>query len=429
MKQDSVFKEIWKAFHSMKFGVILLIVISISSIAGTVIPQNNPITFYEREYSAFVYAIINTLSLHKVYSSWWFITMIASLSINLMLCSIIRFPSILKQMFKKSNIEEEFIEKKFLVKGEFNQKIDVGEFFKKNKFINVKTIEKEVGVYYFSKKNSFGYLGSWLSHVGLLIIILSYIFGKVIGFETYVYGVPGTIHPIEGTSYTLTIDDFNIDFRSDYTVNQYISNITVKDDKGATIKSDSLMVNHPFRMEKINIYQNGTGWAVDIELEKNGKRIAEKTLYQSEVHVDDNQRIALQFVNFYPDFDQTQGGPRTLTPYLNNPKLLYTIFYEGLRANMNVVSMGEEISWEEYTFKISNPRQFTLLQIVSDPGMTGATVGGITLLLGILLAFYFHPKELKAFESIDGKTIIWGNTYKNKDIFIEEIETALEEIK
>lgn len=429
MKQNSIFKEIWKAFHSMKFGIILLIIIGISSIAGTVIPQNNPLTFYEKEYGSFMYAIISTLSLHKVYASWWFIAMMVALSINLTLCSIIRLPVIIRQILKEPNVEEEVNRKNFLVKGDFNKKINIEEFFRKRRFYKVKKIEKEDGIYYFSRKNSFGYLGSWLSHVGLLIIILAYIFGKVIGFETYIYGVPGTVHSIEGTSYSMEIDDFNIEFRDDHTVKQYISKITVKEESGEIIKSGDLMVNHPFRMEEMNIYQNGTGWAVDIELEKDGVKIAERTLYQSEIHVDDHQRIALQFVNFYPDFDQSKGMPRTLTPYLNNPKLLYTIYYEGHRVDMNVVSMGDEIIWEEYTFKIDNPREFTLLQIVSDPGMLGATVGGLTLLLGIVVAFYLHPKQLKAFESKDGRTIIWGDTAKNQDIFKEEIRLALAEIE
>lgn len=429
MKQDSIFKEIWKALHSMKFGIILLIIISISSIAGTVIPQNNPLTFYEKEYGSFMYTIISTLSLHKVYASWWFISMMVALSINLTLCSVIRLPSIITQISMKPHLEEEIKGKNFLVKREFNKEIDIEKFLKRTRFSRVSKIEKEEGTYYLSRKNSFGYLGSWLSHMGLLIIILSYIFGKIIGFETYVYGVPGTIHPIEGTSYTLNIDNFNIDFREDHTVKQYISNITVKDKGGAVVKSGDVMVNHPFRMEEINIYQNGTGWAIDIELEKKEKKISERTLYQSEVHVDDNERIALQFANFYPDFDQSKGMPRTLTPYLNNPKLLYTIFYEGQRVDMNVASIGEEISWEEYTFKIHNPRQFTLLQIVSDPGMIGATVGGLILLLGIMLAFYFHPKQLKAFEGKDGRTVIWGDTAKNKDIFKEEIKLALMEVE
>ncbi len=428
MKQDSIFKEIWKTFHSMKFGIILLIIIGISSIAGTVIPQNNSLTFYEKEYGSFMYTIISTLSLHKVYASWWFISLMVALSMNLTLCSIIRLPSIIMQISMKPHLEEEIKGKNFLVKREFSKEIDVEKFFKIAKFLRVNKIEKEEGIYYFSRKNSFGYLGSWLSHMGLLIIILSYIFGKIAGFETYVYGVPGTVHSIEGTSYTLNIDDFNIDFRDDHTVNQYISNITVKDQGGDIVKSGNVMVNHPFRMEEINIYQNGTGWAIDIKLEKNEKKISERTLYQSEVHVDDNERIALQFVNFYPDFDQSKGMPRTLTPYLNNPKLLYTIFYEGQRVDMNVTSIGEDISWEEYTFKIHNPRQFTLLQIVSDPGMTGATVGGLILLLGIMLAFYFHPKQLKAFEGNDGRTVIWCDTAKNKDIFKEEIELALIEL-
>lgn len=429
MKQNNVFKKIWKSLYSMKFGIILLIIIGISSIAGTIIPQNNPLIFYEREYNPFIYTIINTLSLHKVFTSWWFIAMIMILSVNLTLCSIIRLPIILRQIAREPNMEEEVNRKSFLIRNEFNKKIDIEDFFRKRRFFKVKKIEGEEGVYYFSRKNTLGYLGSWLSHMGLVTIILFYIFGKIAGFETYIHGVSGTIHSIENTDYILRIDDFNIDFREDHTVKQYTSHITVEDEKGELIKTGDVMVNHPLRMKGINIYQNGTGWAIDMQLIENGEKITEEILHQGEVYVSEDRRIALQFVNFYPDFDFTHKMPRTISPYLNNPRLLYTLYYEGHRVDMNVVSMGDKIIWGGYIFKIDNPREFTLLQIVSDPGILGATVGGIILLLGIILAFYFHPKELKAVVCRDGKTIIWGDTAKNPDIFKEELELALAEIK
>ena len=428
MEKDNIFKDIWKMLHSMKFGIILLGIIGVSSIAGTLIPQDNIIGFYESTYSPMFFKIIKTFSLHKVYSSWWFMVMIGTLSINLILCSVKRFPGIIKMIKRKPDLEKELNKEDHLFKKDINEDIDIDKFFSENGFKNIEKIESEEGIFYFSDKNTIGHIGSWLTHVGLLLIILAYVFGKIVGFEIFVHGVPGSIQPIEGTEYWIEIEDFDIEFREDHTVDQYISEIKITDMEGDYSERGSVRVNHPFRAAKMNIYQNGTGWAVDVEARKDNKEISSKTLYQSEVYVEDDKNIALQFVNFYPDYDDSHGHPHTLTPYLNNPKLLYSLFYEGYRVDMNVADMGDEIVWEEYSFTVDNPQMFTLLQIGRDPGMKAAGLGGMILILGVFLAFYIHPKRLMAFKYNSGKTTIWGDSSKNKEMFKDEMNIALKEI-
>lgn len=427
MKINNIFKKLWNLLHSMKFGIILLIIIGLSSIAGTLIPQDNVIGFYETTYSPFVFQMIKTFSLHKVYSSWWFITMVAILTINLTLCSIKRLPLVIKKIQKVPSLKLEDDKKSYTFKKDVSSKLDINSLFKKSGFKKVDEKETENGTFYFSKKNSIGHAGSWITHLGLLIIIVSYTFGKVAGFETFIHGVPGSIHEIEGTDYWLEIEDFTIDFRDDHTVNQYLSEIKITDNESNYSKKGDVKVNHPFRAKNMNIYQNGTGWAVDVSLKKNGEDFSARTLYNSELYLDDNKNIALQFVNFYPDYDDSMGKPHTLSPYLNNPKLLYVIFYEGYRVDMNVCNMGDEIVWEEYSFTVDNPQMFTLLQIGNDPGMKFAAFGGFILILGIVLAFYIHPKELKVFKEKEGNYKIWADTPKNEEIFKNEIKLALKE--
>ncbi len=425
MKKDNIFKDIWKMLHSMKFGIILLIIIGVSSIAGTLIPQDNILGFYESTYSPGFFKIIKALSLHKVYSSWWFITMVLVLSLNLILCSVKRLPSIIKRLKRKPDIEKELTRESFTFQRELDNNLDIKKFFKNSKFKDVESTEVDDGVFYHSKKNSIGHLGSWITHIGLLIIIVAYVFGKMTGFESFVHGVPGSIQQIEGTEYWIEIEDFDIEFREDHTVNQYLSEIKVTDTDGTYSERGDVKVNHPFRAKNMNIYQNGTGWALDVDLKKDGEDFSKKTLYQSEVYVEDNKNIALQFVNFYPDYDDSHGHPHTLTPYLNNPKLLYAVFYEGQRVDMNIADMGDEIIWEEYSFTIDNPQMFTLLQVGSDPGMKAAALGGIILIFGIFLAFYINPKELNVFKYKNGKIKVWADTTKNEEVFKSEIDLSL----
>ena len=420
------FKKFWRALYSMQFAIVLLIVISILSIIGTVIPQGNSIGFYSENYGPLAFKLIDIFQLDTVYESWWFIIISIILSLSLILCSINRLPIMVKKIKQKPELDHN---KTLHLIGEFQGETNIEILFKKLGFKNLGVLDEAEGEFYYSKKNSIGHLGSWFIHLGIFIIIVFYILGKHKGFETFIYGVPGTLQPIGDTPYWIDIVDFDIEFREDYTVDQYVSKIKITDNDGKFIKEGETKVNQPFRTKEMNVYQNGTGWALDVSLEKNGSPLSSKTLYQSEVYVDDNKNIGLQFVNFYPDYFNDNGRPMTLSPDLNNPQLLYALFYEGYRVDMGVVGIGEKINWEEYTFTIDNPQMFTLLQISNDPGTFGVALGGILLMIGVVLAFYLYPRELEVFVNKDGGYKVWAKATKNEGLFYEDIQTNLEKLE
>lgn len=168
---------------------------------------------------------------------------------------------------------------------------------------------------------------------------------------------------------------------------------------------------------------------MDALLFKDKKSYKEKILYNSEVFVEDDKKIALQLVDFYPDFDSTNPTkPKTSSPFLKHPVALYALFYDGERVDMGLNHVGDPIEWEEYTFVLENPRMFTLLQVADDPGTPFALVGGIILLIGLFLAFYMNPKEMIIIEEGHRKSL-FVNQAKNDKIFESKIEKTLEELE
>ncbi len=419
---NSFLKNIWKFLKSMKFGLILLAIIGSLSILGTIIPQGNSMNYYEINYSENIYGLIKAFNLDNVYSSWWFIALIGLLCLNLILCSLVRFKNIYGLIKRGPNLKVELEAKDTWI--EINgEGLEIVKLFNKMEFKNIKEDKSNEYRVYYSEKNKLGYLGSWLTHLGILLIIIFFTYGKLNGFEVFFYGVPGTIGKISGTDYSLKVDDFDIKFREDFTVDQYISDISLLEGQ-ELIDSGQVRVNHPFRTNDLNIYQNGTGWAIDIGLYKNNKLYKEKIMYQGDLFVEDNEKIALQFVNFYPDFDESSSQDlRTNSPFLNHPVMLYVVFYDGYRVDMNIAHMGDIITYEDYSFKIDNPQMFTLLQIVRDPGTKGVGLGGIILILGIFLAFYINPKKMIVLlEDNSYKILVRQN--KNNDL----IESKLKEV-
>ena len=88
-------KRVWNFLRSMRFGILLLVLIAACSVAGTVIPQGREIAWYAQTYPSF-HGTILLLKLHRVFESWYFITLLVLLCLNLSLCSLLRIRGVVR---------------------------------------------------------------------------------------------------------------------------------------------------------------------------------------------------------------------------------------------------------------------------------------------------------------------------------------------
>ena len=83
---------------SMRFAISLLTVISIASIVGTVVTQNEPMPSYVNQFGPFWFEIFARFSIYSVYSAWWFLLIMAFLVTSTSLCIARNAPKMLKDM-------------------------------------------------------------------------------------------------------------------------------------------------------------------------------------------------------------------------------------------------------------------------------------------------------------------------------------------
>lgn len=408
----------------MKFGMTLLLFMAVFSIIGTVLPQGNAPTFYEKNYPE-LENLIRIFHLDRVFSSWWFVAMVALLALNLLFCSIRRLPSLLRSMnswLEPHQITENDMD--FYTELSDTQRME--DLFLKCGFRNIHVEENEEGRFYKARKHRMGRLGSWLTHIGLLFIIIFYVVGKWFGFEAVVYGIPGSVHPIPHTEQQVRIDAFDILYRQDYTIYQYITDASLLDTEGRVQKEGRIQVNHPMKGEGYELFQSGTGWAMDVTIMKQGQRIQEKMLYQSEVVSADDEGIALHWIDFFPDYVLSEGQPYTRSPFPQNPKYLFALYADGVQVALNVASPGEIIQYGDYSITARNPQLFTLLKVVSDPGMEMVGLGGILLLMGVFFSFYWVPQELYGLSLQSGVKYLGGVSKKNQILFCKELKEKID---
>ena len=106
-------RRVWLAdavelLSSMRFAISLLSLIAIASVIGTVLKQNEPMPNYVNQFGPFWFEVFNSLSLYALYSSWWFLLIMAFLVLSTSLCLIRNTPKMLKDMRSwRENVREQ----------------------------------------------------------------------------------------------------------------------------------------------------------------------------------------------------------------------------------------------------------------------------------------------------------------------------------
>jgi len=83
---------IWSFFASVRLTVVLLIVIAVTSIMGTLIPQQEEAQRIMRDLPPALVSTLQSLQLFDMYHSVWFLLLMLLLAVNLIVCSLNRFP-------------------------------------------------------------------------------------------------------------------------------------------------------------------------------------------------------------------------------------------------------------------------------------------------------------------------------------------------
>jgi cytochrome c biogenesis protein len=103
----SLWRDTTELLSSMRFAISLLSVICIASVIGTVIQQHQPDPNYVNQFGPFWAPLFGMLGLYSVYSSWWFLLILAFLVTSTSLCIARNAPKIVVDLRTyKENIRE-----------------------------------------------------------------------------------------------------------------------------------------------------------------------------------------------------------------------------------------------------------------------------------------------------------------------------------
>lgn len=168
--------ETVELLSSMRFAISLLTIISIASVIGTVVTQNEPLPNYVNQFGPFWFEILGRFSVYSVYSAWWFLLIMAFLVVSTSLCITRNAPKMLKDMKSwREQVREQSLRNfhhhiEWGSPAEVSQVAQVAARQVAAEGYQVKLVEKEGAVLVTAKQGAANKLGYIFAHSAIVII-------------------------------------------------------------------------------------------------------------------------------------------------------------------------------------------------------------------------------------------------------------------
>ncbi|MBV2263651.1 MAG: cytochrome c biogenesis protein ResB, partial [Thauera sp.] len=95
---SGIARALFELLSSMRFAISLLTILSIASVVGTVVRQNEPFNAYLNQFGPFWFPVFEKLGLYSVYNAGWFLVILAFLVLSTTLCIVRQTAPMLREM-------------------------------------------------------------------------------------------------------------------------------------------------------------------------------------------------------------------------------------------------------------------------------------------------------------------------------------------
>ena len=260
-------------------------------------------------------------------------------------------------------------------------------------------------VYLYADRNAFGRLGTLVEHLALILILVGALASSLLGFRDSELVVPeGSTRPVgHGTGLSVRLDSFADEYYPEGPPKDYRSEVVLL--SGTTeLRRQIVRVNEPLVYGGIHFHQATFGPAVVIQ----ARDSAGQTV------LDDGIALAYSFdsrpLGYVAILDRGLVvyviGPLVNGQDLRPGQIRVEVVQAGQSIGGAVVDQGQSATIGDLTYTFARERQFSGLQVVSDPGALVIWVGSALLILGMVAVFYFPHRRVHARAELRGDRIV-----------------------
>lgn len=476
----SIIDKIWSFFSSVKVGVWLIVLALIGSAIGSILPQEmyipadavsrDPSIFYEARYGLFG-KIFYQLGFHNLYSSWWYMLLIALIGVSLVICSLDRVVPLYKALkIQKAKRHETFLNRQRLFSETKAVSDEEKQTVKKRLKEQRYRIRDEDG-HILAEKGRFSRWGPYVNHIGLIIILIAALLRMTpfLYLDEYIWIRDGERLVIPGTDseYYLENEKFTVEFYDEadqdderfkdalkeqgmvaknYQTEASIYKATDDSITGAEaelekVEEGVIQMNKPLKFDGYTLYQSGyqqnefTNMTFKIHETADEQEEAIDTITinlaspEMEYDLADGSRLVVD--QYYPDYYLDNGEPRSDSNYPRNPAFVFFYYPQGSdEPEVSFVGIGKNIdaSGENnyklgiVDFEMHNVSGLTLRRDYTLP-LFG--LGALIFMIGVIQGMYWQHRRIWINPKQDG-ILLAAHTNKNWYGVKKDIEKVIE---
>ncbi|MCA1904322.1 MAG: cytochrome c biogenesis protein [Cyanobacteria bacterium KgW148] len=424
-------REVVPLLGNLKFAIVLLLLIAVFSVTGTVIEQGQTEDFYQTNYPLrpalfgfLTYRVILGAGLDRVYSTWWFLTLLILFGASLVTCTIYRQIPLLR-------VARRWF---FVSKPQSITKLPYAVTLSPSLFeVLIEGLQRQgyrvsqTDRQFYGCKGLVGRIGPIVVHGGMVVILLGAVVGALGGFiaqEMIPEGETFTISNVTQVGllgrrlipqdWAVKVNRFWIDYSEKGKISQFYSDLSVVDRQGKELDRETIYVNKPLRFQGVTLYQ--ASWDIKkIQFRFNQSPLLELPLSPLEGE-SSGQRVWGTWIPTKPDLSE---GISLVVPDLQGTVLIFAP--DG--SLLHTTRVGSRVEVNGVNLQLVSLVGATGLQIKADPGIPIVYAGFALLMAGVMMSYisYSQVWALKV-----GDTLYFGGkTNRAQVAFYEELNTLL----
>ncbi|WP_017728110.1 cytochrome c biogenesis protein ResB [Halalkalibacterium ligniniphilum] len=471
----TIIDKIWMFFSSVKVGIWIIVLTLLASALGTIFPQQmyipptvNPAQYYADEYGI-AGEIYYQLGFHNLYGSWWYMLLIASLGVSLVIASLDRVVPLYRALKTQRVTRHENFLKRQRVFGtsKVENEEEVFEQVKKKLAEKKYNLSEENGNLV-AEKGRFARWGPYVNHVGLIIFLigcmLRYFPGMYIDEHVWVREGETAVVPGTDSQYYISNESFKLELYDQedelfgeaieraggLVVSNYETEAVLyeREESGTVGEVGDLVevARHNIRVNDPLTYNGFSFYQLDYKLNEfnvmsftlNNKETGESLgqididLFnpQSEYDLGNGNRVIIR--DYFPDYqlnDANQPSTRSRIP--DNPAFIFEMVTpetpEGEVSFVAIQQNLEPLGENDYEMRFANleTKNVTGLGVRRDRTIPILIAGGVIFMIGLIQGSYWAHRRIWI-QRKNGEVWIAGHTNKNWLSLRKDIDDAIE---
>jgi cytochrome c biogenesis protein len=465
MGLSALWTKFYKTLASIRTGVILLIIVVLFSAAGTFVmqrPTSEPGQL-ERAYSPSTLALLDRIGLTDVFHSWWFLSLLALVSLSIIFASLERWPNAWRFYARPYRRPEPHFRAALAHRTSIpirnaDEGIEAAERAFRKLRLPTERISGTEGVSLYSEKHRFAVLAVYVIHASLLFIFLGGIVDGLMGYRGFMsidegqttnqFSVRTAMGEFPRTlPFSIRCDEArqenykDAEKRDTGMPKKYWSKLDVIEN-GQVTRTKQIIVNDPLVYHGIRLFQasmgqSGTLRSATLEVkDADGKSQVINIKPGMTAPLGPDTSITL--AKFVPDFYIQDNEVYNKSESPNNPALGFVVTKarqkhqawifpaNSMTADVPALSM-------KLTLTGGDLANFTGLEVSYEPGQWAVWTGCLLMGIGLVIAFYIIHMRFWAIAVHDEKQglVLWvgGAFNKNKERFEDKYKALVAAIE